>query len=73
MTFKSNKLDHGLDHGIVCQNNPISDMRVAIRTTRNTRESFFVSSHEMKSVFSIFKVPNLWGFFRQLPKRYFKI
>jgi hypothetical protein len=38
MAFRSNELGHDLDHGIVCQNNPISDTRVAIGTTRDTTE-----------------------------------
>jgi hypothetical protein len=36
-----NELGHVLDHHIVCYNNPILEMRVALGTTRNTMEAVF--------------------------------
>jgi hypothetical protein len=38
---RSNELGHSLDHGIICQNNPISDTCVALGTMMNVTEPIF--------------------------------
>jgi hypothetical protein len=41
MAFRLNELGHGLDHGIVFHNNPISDMCMVLGMTRNAIEGIF--------------------------------
>jgi hypothetical protein len=41
MAFRLNDLGHGLDHGIVCHNNPITETCVALGMTGNTADAVF--------------------------------
>jgi hypothetical protein len=70
MAFRSNKLGHGFDHGIVCQRNPIFDTRVALGTMMNTMEAVFHFIPQ-KVRFPFSECQNQ-SFVMQLPKRHFK-
>jgi hypothetical protein len=70
MAFRTNELCCGFDHGIFCQNEAISVMRVSLGMERIAMEanSYFIQ----KSAFSVFRISKLVFFVRQLPKSVIK-
>jgi hypothetical protein len=71
MTFRSNKLGHGLDHGIFFQQQSYIGHTGGPCDDEEHHEGCF-PFRPMKSAFSIFRVPKPDFFVRQLLKPHFK-